>query len=183
MKRKSWLAFLVIPMVGSIARGDVAIGTLNISGNVPVIFSMQVRGLPGDLDLTPGVTVNNRLLGTFHFKYNVDVASIALTSSTASGVPENSANEAYPFGGVGFKFKFGACTTIAAAGQADFSIVAAGTSDNLEAAAANQPSTLGHGIEEDCDLMASWGGAAIVAGQIPLADKYSQTLTLTMTSM
>jgi hypothetical protein len=174
---------LLISLMSLPAFADVAIGTLNISGNVPVIFSLTVRGLPGELDLTPGVTVTDRLLGIIHFKYNVDVASLTLTSSTASGVPENSANTAYPFGGVGFKYRFGTCTSVVAGGQANFSIVAAGTSDNLQAAAGNQPSTLGYGLDEDCDLMASWGGAAIVSGQIPLADKYSQTLTLTMTSI
>ena len=127
---------VLIQLVSLRAHGDVAIGTLNISGNVPVIFSLSVRGLPGDLDLTPGVTVTDRLLGIVHFKYNVDIASLALTSNTASGVPENSSNTAYPFAGVGFKFKFGACTSVVAAGKANFSIVAAGVSDNLEAAAA-----------------------------------------------
>lgn len=166
-----------------VASADTAIGTINISGNVPVIFSLTIRGLPGDLDLTPGVTVTDRLLGIVHFRYNVDVATITLTSSTASGVPENSANQAYSFGGVGFKFKFGACTSIVAAGKADFDITTGGTSDNLQALAASQPSTLGYGIEEDCDLVASWGGATITSGQLPLADKYSQTVTLTMTSL
>src|SRR5262249_46367156 len=123
------------------------------------------------------------LLGIIHFKYNVDVASLALTSSTTTGLPENSSGAAYPFGAAGFKFKFGTCTSVAAAGKADFSIAAAGTSDNLEAAAAQQPSTLGYGLEEDCDLVASWAGSTIVSGHLPLADKYSQTLTLTMTSI
>lgn len=183
MHHRVWLAVLIFQMFVTPLRADVAIGTLNISGNVPVIFSLMVRGLPGELDLTPGVTVTDRMLGIIHFKYNMDIASLALTSSTASGVPENSANDAYPFGGIGFKYRFGACTSVIAAGQANFSIVAAGTSDNLEAAAAQQPSTLGYGIEEDCSLMASWGGSTIVSGQLPLADKYSMTLTLTMTSI
>ncbi len=183
MKRHLLITALIFQLYAVVAQADVAIGTLNISGNVPVIFSLTVRGLPGDLDLSPGVTVTDRLLGLIHFKYNIDIASLALTSSTASGVPENSANVAYPFSGVGFKYRFGTCTSVVAAGQANFSIVAAGTSDNLQALAASQPSTLGYGIEEDCELMASWGGATIASGQLPLADNYSQTLTLTMTSI
>lgn len=166
-----------------IGMADTAIGTLNISGNVPAVFSLSVRGMPGDLDLSPGVTVTDRLMGIIHFKYNIDIGTIALTSDTASGVPENSSGVAYPFGGAGFTYKFGTCTSIAATGQADFSIAAAGVSDNLVAAAANQPSTLGYGIEEDCELMASWSGAAIVNGRMPLADRYSAVLTLTMTSL
>jgi hypothetical protein len=183
MNLRFMIVALAIILNMPLATADTAVGTLNISGNVPVIFSLSIRGLPGDLDLTPGVSVTDRLLGIVHFKYNMDIATLALTSDTASGVPENSANVAYDFSGVGFKFKFGACTSVVAAGKANFSIVAAGTSDNLQAAAANQPSTLGYGLEEDCDLLASWGGAAIVAGRIPLADKYSQTVTLTMTSI
>lgn len=160
---------------------DTSIASLHMSGNVPTIFSVTVRGLPGDLDLTPGVIVNDRLLGIFHFKYNVNIATIALTSTSATGTPMNGAT-AYP-AGTAFTYKFSAgCSAVNDTGEADFSI-AASTSPALVPIAAEQPATLGYGVVEDCELTASWGGQTVLAGQIPLAGKYTQTLTLTMVSI
>jgi hypothetical protein len=181
---KLLIAYLAViaQIWGPYCQADVALGTLNISGNVPTVFSLSIRGVPGDLDLTPGVVVTDRLLAIVHFKYNVDMASLVLTSDKASGTPEN-ATGAYPFGGVGFKYKFsGSCASVIAAGEANFTIAGAGSA-LANTVAGDKPSGLGYGIEEDCSLLASWGGAAVVAGRIPLADKYSETLTLTMTSI
>jgi len=160
---------------------DSSEANIQISGNVPVIFSLTVRGLPGDLDLTPGVIVNDRTLGIFHFKYNIDIASLLLTSDSATGAPMNGAT-AYN-ASVPFTFKFGVCATVAdAVGEVDMTL-AAGTSADMKEAAGAQPSGLGYGIEEDCELTASWGGEAVTPGQIPLSGKYSETLTLTMVSI
>ena len=159
---------------------DTSIAAIEMSGSVPTVFSVTARGLPGDLDLTPGVVVNDRLLGIFHFKYNIDIASLKLTSSSATGTPMNGAS-AYP-AGTAFTYKFGTCAAVNAVGTAAFSI-ATSTSAELTGLAATQPVLLGHGLEMDCDLTASWGGQTITAGQIPLAGKYSQTLTLTMVSI
>lgn len=160
---------------------DTSIATIQMSGNVPTVFSVTARGLAGDLDLTPGVIVNDRLLGILHFKYNVDIASILVTSDSATGTPMNGAL-AYP-AGTAFTYKFSAgCSAIAALGEADFSI-AGGTSADFVPIAADQPSTLGYGVIEDCELTASWGGQTLATGQIPLAGKYTQILTVTMVSI
>jgi hypothetical protein len=171
----------VVSQLSVAQAADTAIAGVHMSGNVPTIFSLTARGLPGDLDLTPGVIVNDRLIGIFHFKYNMDIATLFLTSTSATGTPMNGAT-AYP-AGTAFTYKFAAgCASVEdVVGEADFSI-AASTSPALVNAAPAQPSTLGYGIEEDCQLTASWGGQAIVAGQIPLAGVYTQTLTLTMVS-
>ena len=177
------LLAITTQMLGQLAlAADTSIASVQLSGNVPTVFSVTARGLPGDLDLTPGVVVNDRLLGIFHFKFNVDIASLLLTSTSATGTPMNGAT-AYP-AGTAFTYKFAAgCAAVKdAVGEVAFSI-AANTSADFVEDAANQPSTLGYGIEEDCQLTASWGGQAIVAGQIPLAGVYSQTLTLTMISI
>src|SRR5262249_40928929 len=160
---------------------DTSIASVQMSGNVPTVFSVTARGLPGDLDLTPGVIVNDRLIAIFHFKYNEDIASLLLTSTSANGAPKNGAT-AYP-AGTAFTYKFGVCQAVKdAVGEVAFSI-AAGTSADFVEVAGQQPSGLGYGIEEDCQLTASWGGQAIVAGHIPLAGVYSETLTLTMVSI
>lgn len=179
------IAYFVIigqMLVGPMANAaDTSIAGLSLSGNVPTIFSVVARGIPGDLDLTPGVVVTDRLIGIFHFKYNNDIASILLTSNSATGTPMNGAS-AYP-AGTAFTYKFSAgCQPIKALGEANFSI-ALGTSADFVDLAASQPVLQGHGFEEDCQLTSSWGGQAIVAGQIPVAGKYSMTLTLTMVSI
>ena len=53
---------------------DTSIATLNVSGNVPVIFSVTARGYPGDLDLSGNVAVTDRLLGMFHL--NITLTSL-----------------------------------------------------------------------------------------------------------
>lgn len=175
----AFVAVMQIALPAAMA-ADTSIASVHMSGNVPTVFSVVTRGIPGDLDLTPGVIVNDRLLAIFHFRFNLDIASILLTSTSATGTPMNGAR-AYP-AGTAFTYKFSSCQAIIAAGEANFSIVA-GTSADFVDVAAQQPSTLGYGIEEDCQLTASWGGQAIVAGRIPLAGKYTQTLTLTMVSI
>lgn len=154
---------------------DTAEGTMNISGNVPVVFSLTTRGIPGDLDLTPNVVVNDRLIGIVHFKYNVDIASLTMASDTVSGTPEN-AGTPYDFAGAAFQFKFDACTTIEATYEALFAISNVPT--NIEDPATT--SGLTNGVEEDCNLTASWGGTN---ASLPLAGKYSMTITFTMTSI
>ena len=154
---------------------DTAIATLNISGDVPTIFSVTARGVPGDLDLSPSVTVNNRLLGLVHFKFNVNAASIKISSSTASGVPENASNVAYSFGAAGFKVAFTAgCTSVDATYNTPFLLVAAGTDVKSALSAA-----LTAGIQEDCSVTASWAGTTAT---LPLAGKYLLTITVTMVS-
>ncbi len=166
------LSQLVAPM--SFA-ADTSIATMNLSGDVPTVFSVTARGYPGDLDLSPNVVVNDRLLGTFHLKYNVNIASLTLKTDTASGVPEKTGAVAYSFGTT-FKVKFSACSSVIAANQALFSPTQAGIDVKSATAAALTTS----GVEEDCDLSASWGGTAVT---LPLAGKYSMTFTLTMISI
>jgi hypothetical protein len=157
---------------------DTAVATLNISGDVPTIFSVSARGMPGDLDLSPSVSVNNRLLGIMHFRYNVNVSSIKIASSTASGVPENATAVAYGFGGAGFKVAFTAagCSSVDATYNTPFPLVSGAGTDVKSAGSA----ALTAGVEEDCSLTASWAGTAAT---LPLAGKYSMVITLTMISI
>jgi hypothetical protein len=165
---------------------DTSIATLNVSGNVPTIFSVTARGYPGDLDLSGNVSVANRLLGVFHFKYNVDIASLTLQSAQAEGVPSSAvgAGTNYAFG-ANFTLMFGACTTIEATYKAAFDPrpVLSGGLGLAAGIDIKDPATtaaLTAGREEDCNLSASWGGNA---SNIPLAGKYTLDLTLTMVSI
>lgn len=155
--------------------GDTAIATLNVSGNVPTVFSVSARGLPGDLDLTPGSIVLDRLIGILHFKFNEDAASIKVASSTASGAPQNGASN-YDWG-TGFTVSaLGACESLDVATFDDVTLTVAGVdykSTRAGALAANGNT----GIEEDCQLGASWGGTS---SNMPLAGVYSMTITVTM---
>jgi hypothetical protein len=153
---------------------DTAIASFNVSGTVPTFFSVTTRGLPGDLDLTPNVTVNNRRIGLLHFKYNANVASLTVSSSTPSGGPEGISG-AYSFQGGGFKVSIAAgCTTVDAAYNTPFILTAAGTDVKSIAS-----TTLATGIEEDCDLNATWRGTNQA---LPLAGVYSLNINVTMVS-
>lgn len=118
--------------------GDTSVANLNVSGNVPTVFSVTARGLPGDLDLAPGAVVVDRLLGILHFKFNENAASITIKSSTANGVPRSAAGVDYPFD-AGGPFKVGimgstTCTSLTAAFAAGVTLAAAGA-DYASAAA------------------------------------------------
>ncbi len=163
--------------------GDTAIGSLNVSGNVPAVFSITTRGLPGDLDLTPGAIVIDRLIGILHFKFNENAASITVASSTATGGPEDSANVGYGFASA-FKVRVtGTCktldlTTLGAAGGV--TLLQAGT--DYKSTIANDLTTnvpVG-GIEEDCAMAANWTGTTAT---LPLAGVYTMTITITMVAL
>ena len=163
-------------MSSQVLAADTATASLNISGNVPTVFSVTTRGIPGDLDLTPGVSVADRLLGIIHLKYNVNVASLKIASTTASGKPEDGGAVAYGFGAGGFKVKVTAgCSSVAVGFNALFALVAAGTDVKSAASAA-----LANGVEEDCSLTASWDGSAAA---LPLAGKYSMGVVVTFVSI
>jgi hypothetical protein len=160
--------------------GDTAIANLNVSGTVPAVFSVQARGIPGDLDLTPGAIVKDRVIGLWHFKYNEDAASIKVSSSTASGGPEEvSAGQAYTFGA---SFKVGAigtCVSLAAPFKASGGdlLVPAGVDYSSALAKDLTTNVPVGGVEEDCQIAASWTGTATT---LPLAGVYAMTVTVTM---
>jgi hypothetical protein len=164
-----------IPIQQSVYAADTAIASFNVSGTVPVFFSISTRGVPGDLDLSPNVTVNNRLIGLMHLKYNVNIASLTIASSTASGAPEGPAGS-YSFQGGGFFVSVDAgCTSVAPAYNAPFVLSAAGTDIKSVASTA-----LVAGVEEDCQIRGSWRGTATA---LPLGGVYSMSVTVTMVSM
>lgn len=154
--------------------GDTSVATINLSGNVPEVFSVTARGLPGDLDLTPNVIVLNRLIGILSFKFNESAASITVASNTASGGPENG-GAAYAFGTAFTVSLFGACTALdtVALAAPGVTLTIAGT--DYKGTAANP--LVGSGIQEDCQLAASWGGTAAA---LPLAGVFSMSVTVTM---
>ncbi|MGZ3746019.1 MAG: hypothetical protein ACXWRE_01710 [Pseudobdellovibrionaceae bacterium] len=167
------LAFIFLLRPTAFA-ADTTIASFNVSGTVPTFFSATARGLPGDLDLTPNVVVNNRRLGLIHFKYNANVASLTISSNTPSGGPEGTGG-AYDFQGGGFKISVAAgCATVDPAYNAPFVLTAAGTDVKSVASTA-----LVTGVEEDCDLFASWRGTN---RSLPLAGVYSLNISVTMIS-
>lgn len=156
-----------------IQAADTTIASFNISGTVPSYFSLTTRGIAGDLDLSPKVIVNNRRIGLMHFKYNANIASLTIASSTASGGPEGPSGT-YNFQG-GFKVSVAAgCVSVDPAYNTPFLLTAAGT--DIKSAAST---ALTEGVEEDCDLLASWKGTNV---NLPLAGAYSLNVLATMVS-
>ncbi len=179
-------ALLVASSFGSqalAATGDTAIGSLNISGNVPAVFSVTTRGIPGDLDLTPGSIVIQRLIGILHFKFNEDAASITIASSTASGGPEDGGGNAYSFGTAFSVSVPGTCNSLdltALGLPAGVVLTPAGTDYKSSVAADLTTNVPVGGIEEDCQLGASWTGTST---SLPLAGVYSMSITVTMVAL
>lgn len=156
---------------------DTSIAIFDLSGTVPTVFSVTTRGIPGELDLTPNVTVTNRRIGLLHFKFNVNVASLVISSDTVSGGPESTSGAAYTFQGGGFRVSFDAtCTSVAPAYNAPFTLTNAGVDVKSVLASA----LVNTGIEEDCEVLASWQGTN---QKLPLAGVYKLGITVTMTSM
>lgn len=152
---------------------DTDIASVDVSGNVPVIFSLTARGMSGELDLSGKSIVNARLLGIFHLKYNVSMASLTLSASTASGTPEN-AGTAYSFGATAWTASITCSSVLVAAGV---NILASTLPLDIKSATTTLTTA---GVEEDCPLTASWKGTNVT---LPLAGKYSMTYTLTMVSI
>lgn len=196
-------ALIITLMIGANVIGPVLLGpsamaaettygVLNLSGNVPEIFRLDVRGASGDIDLNGGdgaaarTTVTNRLLGIFHLKVNIDIATFTVYTSNATGTFQNGAT-AYAFGGTGFEINV-SCPAVAllAATVISDGVAAAnlgdpvpGTRTNLMNAA-GQPATVGFGVEQDCLVRGSWSG---VTSAIPLAGVYSLPLVAQMVSI
>ena len=159
----------------SLQAADTTIASFNLSSTVPTVFSVTTRGVPGDLDLSPGVQVNNRRIGLVHLKYNANVASLVISSSTASGGPTSGGGAAYSFQGGGFKVSVSAgCTSVDPTYNTPFTLTNAGTDIKSVLSTA-----LVSGIEEDCDVLGSWTGTAAA---LPLAGVYSMQVQVTMMS-
>lgn len=180
---KQNLKHLIITMVAVFSQfiapvamaADTVIGNFSVVGSVPTIFNLTVRGLPGDIDLTPNVVVNDRLMAVVHFKYNVDVATLTMSTTNASGLPEDSTSTAYAFG-TDMTFDVPAsCATVDDTTGAGIDLTATGS---VEISTAGGLGT--GGIEEDCDITASWVGTTEA---LPLAGVYSMTVVLTMVSI
>lgn len=158
------------------AHAFAATGTIQLSGNVAEVFQLQVRGVPGDLDLSPKSVITDRLLGLLHLKYNKPMTDFSLSADTASGLPED-ANGTAIDQAVPMTFTVQNCasadgTAVINAtdwgGSTPFTVIAA------DAALAGAST----GIEEDCELRASWTGTDAA---LPLAGVYKMTITATIT--
>ena len=166
------LTFGNVAFAGS---GDTSIALLNMSGSVPEVFSVTARGLPGDLDLTPNVVVINRLIGILHFKFNESAASISIGGA---------------IGGVGYTFASPFSISTPACASLDNSAVGLnfvagpgggkplGAAVDYKTAAAG--ALVGSGIEEDCQLVATWRGTVAA---LPLAGVVTVTVTVTMIAL
>jgi hypothetical protein len=159
------------------AVGDTSIADITVGGIVPAYFSVTSRGLAQDLDLTPRVTVSNRTVATVHFKFNEDIQSLVVSSSTMSGAPEDAGGTPYAFGGGGtFRVGFKAgCATADPTYNTPFVLTNVGTDVKSALAGA----LINAGIEEDCELTTSYTGTNV---GLPLAGRYEMAVRLTMIS-
>lgn len=174
--KKFWTAVMGVIALSmpSAFAADTVIASLDLVSNVPAVFSVVAVGQPGDLDLSPNVVVNNRLLGQLNFKFNENVASLTISSSTLSGGPEAVSGAAYVFQ-TGFKVAISApCSAVDPAYNTPFILTNAGTDIKSIGSAA-----LVNGIEESCGLTASYKGTS---NSLPLAGVYKMSIKVTMIS-
>ena len=183
--------FMIVGVTSNVfaAPTDVVQGQINLSGNVPVFFELWVRGVPGDLDLSGFNDVNDRLLGILHVKYNQDIASLIVKSSTASGKLQNAGVDwtgvmTYEAMGDAATCKTIGTTTAGVAGTvvsiAAADIVSGGAGKDLHSVtAADLAGTVSSGLEEDCSFTGTWDAPDVA---LPLAGVYKDVLTFTMTS-
>ncbi|OFZ21823.1 MAG: hypothetical protein A2X94_08505 [Bdellovibrionales bacterium GWB1_55_8] len=162
-------------MTSTAFAADISTATLQLSGNVPTVFSVTARGYPGEIDLAPGTTVVNRLMGILHFRYNVEIASLTFLSSTASGTIENAAGTAFAWAtGGGLKSAAPACTVLdGGLGKLDGAVLDMNPAVSVLAAAAPDM------LEADCPLTSSWTTSA----GLQASGLYSMTVTAVMTSI
>jgi len=158
------------------ATGDTSIANLQVSGMVPVYFQVIANSINNFLDLTPKVVVTQRAIGMIHFKYNENVASITVSSSTVSGAPENASNVAYSFAAGGFKVSFrSGCQSVDTPYNTPFTLTNSGT--DVKSTLSTSLTTFG--IEEDCELDATYTGTSV---NLPMAGFYNMNVVITMVS-
>lgn len=157
--------------------GDQSIANFTVSGLVPTYFTVTSSMISDFIDLTPKVVVVNRSIGLMRFKYNQNVQTLVVSSSTVSGAPEDPSGNAYSFGGVGgFKVAVRAgCQSVDATFNTPFTLTQAGT-DIHSALSANLTTS---GIEEDCELTVSYTGTST---NLPLGGRYTMNIVVTMTA-
>jgi hypothetical protein len=157
------------------AIADTSIATLTVTGVVPTYFSVSARSGSEDLDLTPKVAVTNRVIGGIHFKFNENVQSMTISSSTVSGGPEDAGGNPYGFGAGGpFKVGFEAgCASVNPTYNTPVLLTQAGVDVKSVLASA----LINQGIEEDCNVIASYKGTTT---NLPLAGRFSVGIVITM---
>lgn len=176
------IVLIFAPAKVGAAPSDVTQGDLTISGSVPEIFNLQIRGVPGDLDLSPNVVVNNRPLGLIHLKYNIPLASFIIKSDSATGLPTlNGAGVTTAPFSTNMTITVLGCSSVDAVNGTNITPanLGSGAFDIKTTAAGFFGAGFTQGIEEECQITASWVGTNTA---IPLAGRYSMVLSVIITS-
>lgn len=170
----AFLASLLVFLPTNTHAGDTSIANIPVVGIVPAFFSVTSQGQPGELDLTPNSTVSNRLIGLLHFKFNENIQTLTVSSSTTSGAPEDSNNIPYQFGAGGFKVAFrNGCQTVDPAYNIPFTL----TNSGVDVKSVLASALISTGIEEDCQITASYTGTNVA---LPLAGRFAMNIVVTM---
>ncbi len=160
------------------ASADTSIANIVVSGYVPSFFSVVSTAQPADLDLSPGVVINGRTIGTLAFLYNISIQSLTVASSTMSGAPEDVNGNPYQFGGTGdFQIAVSpGCDSVAPAYQSPFIITNVPVDIKSAAAAA----LVNSGVQEQCQVSASYVGTNTT---LPMAGRFEMRIVVTMVSI
>lgn len=173
-----YFLFLPLPLLAK----ALSTATLELRGIIPATAIVSTVSLNSDLDLRPGSQVTSTKIGQVQIKTNSEIAGVFVSSSTKSGTPENANNQ--PFKTVKpFTLKVnGDCKSL----KTDTGIILSPEEINIatsELTQLSQRDPSQGGINENCELSASWSSDLIAQAKQPVnSDLYSMYITVTLVS-
>lgn len=156
--------------------------TLELRGVVPEVASVSTVSLNSDLDLRPGASVTSEKLGRVQIKLNNEISGIYVSSSTKSGSPENADNKPFQLSRP-FKIQVNkGCKSL----KTGSGIILEQQEKNIASVELSNfdDRTLSQGgINENCDLSASWSSEQVTQENQKLnSGLYSMYITVTLVS-
>lgn len=128
--------------------------SFTVYGVVPEVMSVTTETLTQELALEPGMKLSQKPIANLHFRYNNEAAAIVLSSSTESGSFENEFNKTFFNNPIKIGVK-GECGSLDAKALAK-GIELDSEGVDLKSERSSQLRKLNAGIEESCQLVASW---------------------------
>ena len=179
--------FLIFCFFGTLFHATIVFAkstsaTLTLYGVIPEVASLSTMSLPVDLDLRPGVSVQSEKLGRVQIKLNNEISGIYVSSSTKSGTPENANNKPFQLSRP-FKIQVNKeCRSL----KSGSGIILEQQEKNIASAELsnfNDRTLSQGGINENCDLSASWSSEQVTQEKQKLnSGLYSMYITVTLVS-
>lgn len=157
--------------------------SFTVTGVVPEVYSLSTQSLSHDLDLKPGLKVTQQPIGKLRFRYNESVEGITIASSTESGNPESESGKTIKFSRPFSIGVLGGCRSLDMK-ELKEGVTLDSSGEDYKSLAANNLQSIGSGIEEDCQLVASWSAISETHSKNrSRSGVYSMNIIVTMVSL